>query len=156
MESGDGGGTPGQESTPVEAAEAESQQAPSHCPPESTLWMGALKAEWTPDFIREAFRLMGVEIVGVKLTTDRGDPSKPGTYCFVEFADSDTARLAMVAAAGHTIRNDPEKGKFHLSFANSPQHTTEYNLFISNLDRSVDDVDLFRVSLREISNDPGH
>lgn len=104
-------------------------------------------------FIREAFQLMCAKIVGVKLTTNRGDSSKKVTYFFVEFADSDTARFAMVAAVEHTIRNDPEKGKFHLSFANSPQRTTEYNLFISNLDKSVDDVDLFRVSSREILYD---
>ena len=51
----------------------------------------------------------------------------------------------MVAANGRTIPNDNDRKKFNISFANSSERITEYNLFASNLSVRVDDVDLFRV-----------
>lgn len=41
------------------------------CPPETTLWMGDLDAEWNADFVREAFKAFDVEVKNVKMVTDR-------------------------------------------------------------------------------------
>ena len=42
------------------------------------------------------------------------------TYCFVEFEDEEAARYAMLHINGRSIPNDPDRGRFNLSYANAP------------------------------------
>lgn len=46
---------------------------------------------------------------------------QPASYCFVEFVTEDDARNAMLKANGRTVPNDPDRHRFNLSFANSPE-----------------------------------
>ncbi|KAI1718641.1 RNA recognition motif domain-containing protein [Ditylenchus destructor] len=137
MDYGGGGGTP----TQMQMGE---QNPITLCNPETTLWMGDLKMDWDVDFIKSAFQNFGHDAQNVKMVTDRSG-TRPASYCFVEFVDAEGARNAMLALAGRSIPNDPDRNKFNLSFANSPNQFPEHNLFASNLDSRVDDVALFRV-----------
>lgn len=109
---------------------------------DTTLWMGDLKADWDAKFIRDAFQQMSYEVRNVKMMADRfGSKS---SYCFIEFHDAESARSTMLNLSGKLIPNDLEGGKFTLSFANAPNQSLEFNLFVSNLDSTVDDLLLFR------------
>jgi len=135
---------PMQEPQYVVASAGYERQPQNLCPPEKTLWMGSIDANWTSEFIMEAFGKFGFQVHNVKLVTEKGS-ERPASYCFVEFAGEDDARNAMLKANGRTIKDDPERRRFHLSFANSPEPHTEFNLFVNNLSTSVDDVSLFKV-----------
>lgn len=82
--------------------------------------MGSIDSEkWNAEFLTEAFGIFGYKVQNVKMVTEKGS-ERPASYCFVEFATEDDARNAMLKCSGRTIRNDPERRRFHLSFANSP------------------------------------
>ncbi|MFH4977079.1 hypothetical protein AB6A40_003788 [Gnathostoma spinigerum] len=109
-----------------------------------TLWMGDLDPHWDSTFISDAFAKMGEETVNVKIVSDKYT-GKPG-YCFVEFADQDSARRAMLHINGKTVPKSRPSAAFNLSFANSPNAPyTEYNLFVNNVPHSVDDAALFLI-----------
>ncbi|CAD5212251.1 unnamed protein product [Bursaphelenchus okinawaensis] len=116
----------------------------SLCPPESTLWMGDMNTNWTTDFIKMAFEKFELPVKNVKFVTDK-NTGKMAPYCFVEFANEDDARTALLKANGRHVPNDDENRRFHLSFANSPDPHLEFNLMVSNLHRSVDEVVLFKL-----------
>uniref|UniRef100_A0A914EAF7 tRNA selenocysteine-associated protein 1 n=1 Tax=Acrobeloides nanus TaxID=290746 RepID=A0A914EAF7_9BILA len=126
---------------------------PRTLPIEKTLWMGDLNPEWTDEFIKEAFAKFDMKINYVKMVqqneknkTMSGKDGKTATYCFVEFEDEEAARYAMLHINGRSIPNDPDRGRFNLSYANAPgQVYTEYNLFVNDLSSSVDDATLFKL-----------
>ncbi|CAD5216325.1 unnamed protein product [Bursaphelenchus xylophilus] len=101
------------------------------CPPESTLWMGDMNK-------------FNLKVKNVKFVTDK-NTGKLASYCFVEFCSEEDARTALLQVNGRHVPNDEEKRRFHLSFANSPDPHLEFNLFVSNLHRSVDEVVLFKL-----------
>lgn len=41
------------------------------CPPESTLWMGDMNADWNFEFISEAFGKFGAKVKNVKFVTEK-------------------------------------------------------------------------------------
>jgi len=126
---------------PIQDQPYESQHL---CPPEKTLWMGNIERSWEPEFIMEAFEKFGFQVHRVKLVTEKGSDNR-ASYCFVEFGSEEDAQNVMLQVNGRTILNDPDKRRFHLSFANSPTPHMEFNLFVDNLSHTVDDVKLYRV-----------
>ncbi|KAI6179292.1 hypothetical protein M3Y98_00594700 [Aphelenchoides besseyi] len=114
------------------------------CPPDTTLWMGNISPDWTPEFIITAFKHFGRDVRNVKRVTDK-ITGGPASYCFVEFNTPEDARQVMLQVNGRTIPNDVERRRFHLSFANAPNSQSEYNLYITNLSSSVDESALFKL-----------
>lgn len=100
---------------------------------------------WNREFLVEAFGKFDFRVANVKFLTEKGGGDKPASYCFVEFVTEEEAVNAMLKCNGRTITNDPERRKFHLSFAKNTQAHTEYNIFVNNLSSKVDDTDLFKV-----------
>uniref|UniRef100_A0A1I7VJU8 tRNA selenocysteine 1-associated protein 1 n=1 Tax=Loa loa TaxID=7209 RepID=A0A1I7VJU8_LOALO len=110
-----------------------------------TLWMGDLSPDWDQAFIAEAFARMGEEVTNVKIVFDKHSGKQAG-YCFIEFADRDSARRAMLHINGKIIPKSKPCAAFNLSFANSPNAPyTEYNLFVNNVPQDMDDAALFLI-----------
>jgi len=110
-----------------------------------TLWMGDLDPSWDSNFIGEAFARMGEELQNVKVVLDKYSGKAAG-YCFIEMKDSDSARRTMLNINGKIIPMSKPAATFNLSFANSPSAPyTEYNLFVNNVAREIDDAGLFLV-----------
>ncbi|VDK77666.1 unnamed protein product [Litomosoides sigmodontis] len=110
-----------------------------------TLWMGDLSPDWDQAFIAEAFARMGEEVTNVKIVFDKHSGKQAG-YCFIEFADRDSARRAMLHINGKAIPKSKPCAAFNLSFANSPNAPyTEYNLFVNNVPQDMDDAALFLI-----------
>lgn len=113
----------------------------SHC----TLWMGDLDKAWDAHFVADAFKHLGHEPSTVKMVTDKFTGAMAG-YCFVEFSDNESARNAMLNANGNQINGASSPTRFNLSFANDPKTPSiEFNLFVNNLSREMDDADLYQV-----------
>lgn len=84
-----------------------------------TLWMGDLEPYMDANFIGESFARMGEEVGTVKIVYDKYSGRAAG-YCFVELADSDSARRAMLNINGKVVPKSKPPVTFNLSFANSP------------------------------------
>ncbi|VDK64570.1 unnamed protein product [Onchocerca ochengi] len=110
-----------------------------------TLWMGDLSPDWDQAFIADAFARMGEEVTNVKIVFDKQNGKQAG-YCFIEFADRESARRAMLHINGKIIPKSRPCSAFNLSFANSPNAPyTEYNLFVNNVPQDMDDAALFLI-----------
>ncbi|KAM3727291.1 tRNA selenocysteine 1-associated protein [Dirofilaria immitis] len=107
--------------------------------------MGDLSPDWDQAFIAEAFARMGEEVTNVKIVFDKHSGKQAG-YCFIEFADRESARRAMLHINGKIIPKSKPFAAFNLSFANSPNAPyTEYNLFVNNVPQDMDDAALFLI-----------
>lgn len=114
-------------------------------PNDRMLWMGDLLPYMDSDFIGEAFRRMGENIVGVKIIMDKYSGHRAG-YCFVEMSDVESARRAMLQINGKIIPHSRPPIKFNLSFANNPAAgIPEYNLFVNNLPDELGDAELYQL-----------
>uniref|UniRef100_A0AC34RLX5 RRM domain-containing protein n=1 Tax=Panagrolaimus sp. JU765 TaxID=591449 RepID=A0AC34RLX5_9BILA len=85
------------------------------CPIDSTLWMSDIDEKWDQEFIKKCFEHFDYYPKNIKVINDK---AKSRPYAFIEFDSADVARKALLKVNGRTIPNDPERRKFHLSYAN--------------------------------------
>jgi len=109
------------------------------------LWMGDLEQYMDGNFIADAYRKMGENVVSVRVIFDKYSGKEAG-YCFVELDDAEAARRSMLNLNGKIIPNSKPPVKFNLSFANNPSAgATEYNLFVNNLPENIGDAELYQL-----------
>ncbi|VDP09867.1 unnamed protein product [Soboliphyme baturini] len=97
------------------------------------LWMGDLRSYMSEEFIRDAFVKMGVQLVNVRVITDKN-------------THHEKARQCMLRLCGRVIPHSDPPVRFNLSFANNPAAgVKEFNLFVNNLPSAMDDAELYQL-----------
>uniref|UniRef100_A0A7E4VP98 RRM domain-containing protein n=1 Tax=Panagrellus redivivus TaxID=6233 RepID=A0A7E4VP98_PANRE len=113
------------------------------CPAESTLWMSEIKENWDHEFLTKAFEKFKFKPKHIKIINEK---TRTKMYAFIEFDTPEIAKNVLLKCSERSVPGDPERSKFHLSFANLPnQIINEYCLSVSNLSSSVTDIDLFKL-----------
>jgi len=96
-------------------------------------------------FVENAYRQMGEYVYNIKII--RKDPSLgKNSYCFVQMADAETARTAMLRLNGKLIPGTNPPVRFKLNQAGHGKDTLftkEYSIFVGELASTVDDYALY-------------
>lgn len=114
-----------------------------------TLWMGDLEPYMDEFFILQAFENMGEPAVQVKMINNKYT-GLPAGYCFVDFADSESAQRAQLRLNGKIIPNSQPPHRFKLNsnqIKDCPKK--EFSLFVGELSEEVDDYVLFRAFVKK-------
>lgn len=109
-----------------------------------TIWMGDLEPYMDEMFIKRAFETSGENIVSVKVIRNKATGQTLG-YGFIEFANSTSARDAMLKLNGKLIPGAPTR-RFklnHASYGKDSTSSNECSLFVGELTEDVDDLALF-------------
>lgn len=112
----------------------------------STLWMGDLEPYMDEYFITTAFQSMGQTAKSIKLIKNKMS-GLPAGYCFITFADPETAHNCMLKLNGKTIPHSSPPKRFKLNSASHGKEggnpTPEFSLFVGDLTDDVDDYILY-------------
>jgi len=113
------------------------------------LWMGDLDEEMDDHSIINAFAQFGEAVVSVKIIKNKsknGTPTKFSKYyCFVEFADVDTAQNVLHKLNGKYLPG-PSGKRFKLnpaSYGREHELLPEFSLYVGDLSYDIDDYELF-------------
>ncbi|KAF0304599.1 tRNA selenocysteine 1-associated protein 1 [Amphibalanus amphitrite] len=111
---------------------------------EGSLWMGDIADYMDANFITAAFAAMDETVSSVRHIKNKYNGSNAG-YCFVHFKDKQTATRIMHKLNGKMIPNSQPPTRFMLNNSNAGRtgHEREYSIWVGDLDKSVDDSQLY-------------
>ncbi|XP_023238064.1 tRNA selenocysteine 1-associated protein 1-like [Centruroides sculpturatus] len=110
-----------------------------------TLWMGDLEPYMDETFLKQAFTLMGENLVHAKVIKNRYT-GLPMGYGFLDFGEEQTAQRVLHRCNGKTIPNASPPKRFklnHASYGKEHLQQKEYSLFVGDLTPEVDDLELY-------------
>ncbi|RWS25169.1 tRNA selenocysteine 1-associated protein 1-like protein [Leptotrombidium deliense] len=93
-------------------------------------------------FIREAFSLLGEQVINVKIIKSRIDGSPVG-YGFVSFIDGETAKRILCQLNRKQIPNAPQGKRFKLNTVGRNDSQKTHTIFVGDLPEEIDDITLF-------------
>lgn len=110
-----------------------------------TLWIGDLDPHMDEFFLKQAFTLMGENLLQAKIIKNKVTGIPVG-YGFLEFGDDQIAQKVLHRCNGKVIPNATPPKRFklnHASYGKEHLNQKEHSLFVGDLTPEVDDLALY-------------